>query len=237
MDPRFVQMNKASSMDFMRILRSLEEFLYEVMTWLVFYPRTLLRTALHPIEILDYSRAELRKAEDDQYQETISAPLFLMLSLVISHGVELALHLHPFANVGHGAEKLVGSDQNLIILRSLMFAVFPLMFALEQVRDAKQTLTRKSLRGPFYGECYPASVFCLVFGIGGTIDQAWPDKRAAGWAIMAVAIVWYLLVQIVWLKRFNDRWSRAIGVAVLCFLKASMVVFIVAVAVSLAILG
>jgi len=27
-------------MDFLRIIRSLEELLYEVMTWLVFYPRT-----------------------------------------------------------------------------------------------------------------------------------------------------------------------------------------------------
>ena len=39
-------------MDFMRILRSLEEFLYEVMTWLVFYPRTMWRALRHPIEML-----------------------------------------------------------------------------------------------------------------------------------------------------------------------------------------
>lgn len=232
-----MQTNKASSMDFMRILRSLEEFLYEVMTWLVFYPRTLLRTALRPIGILDYSRAELRKPEEEQYQETISAPLFLMLSLVISHGIELALHLHPFADFGDNAQQLVGSDQNLIILRSLMFAVFPLMFALEQVRTSKQALTRKSLRGPFYGECYPASVFCLVFGVGGTMAKAWPDQRAVGWALMATAAAWYLGLQIVWLRRFNDSWPRAAAAAVLCFLKASVVVFLMAAAVSLAILA
>lgn len=222
-------------MDFIRILRSLEEFLYEVMTWLVFYPRTLLRTAFRPIQVLEYSRAELRKPEEEQFQDTLSAPLFLMLSLVISHLIELALHLHPFANAGHAAEKLFGSDQNLVILRSLMFAVFPLMFAIEQVRDTKQTLTRTTLRGPFYGECYPASVFCLTVGIGSTIIQAFPSRASIGWALIVGALVWYLGLQVVWLKRFNDRWSRAILMAAACFLKAAMVMLAVATAIALAI--
>lgn len=59
-------LNKASQMDFMRILRSVEAFLYKVMTWLVFYPRTLIRTALRPIGMLEYSRAELRKPEESR---------------------------------------------------------------------------------------------------------------------------------------------------------------------------
>jgi hypothetical protein len=230
-------LNKASQMDFMRILRSLEDFLYEVMTWLVFYPRTLIRTALHPVAMLDYSRAELRKPEEEQYQDSLSAPLFLMLTLVISHGIELALHLHPFDGTGHAAEKILGSDQNLVILRSLMFAIYPLMFALEQVKDTKLALTRKTLRGPFFGECYPASVFCLVFGLGGTIMQASPGHAPVGWALMIAAAVWYLALQVAWLKRFNDTWTRSILVASSCFLKATMVVLLVASGVALAVLS
>lgn len=227
-------LNKASQMDFIRILRSLEEFLYEVMTWLVFYPRTLLRSAARPIEILEYSRAELRKPEEEQFQDTLSAPLFLMLSLVISHAIELALGSHPFADGTHGA-KLFGSYQNLVLLRSLMFATFPLMFALQQVKDAKQPLTRRSLRGPFFGECYPASVFCLVFGVGGTLVQTYPQRAAIGWALMAAATLWYAILQILWLKRFNDRWSRAILVTIGCLLKAAFVVLLVAAIVAFAI--
>jgi len=229
--------NKASQMDFMRILRSLEDFLYEVMTWLVFYPRTLIRTAFTPIAMLDYSRAELRKPEEEQYQDSLSAPLFLMLTLVIAHGVELALHLHPFAGKGHAAEALFGSDQNLVILRSLMFAVYPLMFALEQVKDTKLALTRKTLRGPFFGECYPASVFCLLFGVGGTVLQAWPDRAPIGGALMVAAAVWYLTLQVIWLKRFNATWTRSILVASSCFLKATVVVLAAGSAAALAVLS
>jgi hypothetical protein len=229
-------LNKAPSMDFMRILRSLEDFLYEVMTWLVFYPRTLIRTALHPVAMLDYSRAELRKPEEEQYEDSLSAPLFLMLTLVISHGVEMALHLHPFEGKGHAAENFFGSDQNLIILRSLMFPVYPLMFALEQVRDSKLALTRKTLRGPFFGECYPASVFCLLFGLGGTVIQAWPDRAPIGGALMVAAAGWYLALQVIWLKRFNDTWIRAMRVAAACFVKATAVVLLVASAAALTVL-
>lgn len=226
-------LNKATQMDFIRIIRSLEEFLYEVMTWLVFYPRTFLRTALCPVEVLEYSRAELRKPEDEQYQDTLSAPLFLMLSLVISHLIELAVRLHPFQGVGGLSERLFASDQNLIIVRSLMFAVFPLMFALEQVKNAGAPLTRKTLRGPFFGECYPASVFCLLVGVGGTVTQAFERYAPIGVALMVSVTLWYLGLQIVWLKRFNAGWGRATFLAILCFLKAAAVMIFAASAITL----
>lgn len=228
-------LNKASQMDFVRILRSLEEFLYEVMTWLVFYPRTVLRSALRPLETLAHGRKELNKPEDEQYQDLLSPPLFLMLSIVMAHLVELALHLHPFASAGHKAERLFGSDQNLIILRSLMFASYPLMYALERVRTSKQPLTRASLRGPFFSECYPASVFCLIFGMGGTIANGWQTHQYLGWSFMALAVVWYLGVQIAWQKRNGLSGARSVGVAIACFLKATLLLLTAASALAYAV--
>lgn len=222
-------------MDFIRILRSLEEFLYEVMTWLVFYPRTLLRSAIRPLDILEYSKAELHKPEEEQYQDTLSPPLFLMLSLVISHLIELSLHLHPFASIGHKAEKLFGSDQNLIIFRSLMFAAYPLMFALQQVKEAKQPLTRKTLRGPFFGECYPASVFCLLVGVAGTIGQAWPTRSWIGGVVVVLASVWYVGLQAAWTRRSNWTWRQSVMIAAGCFLKATLLLFAAGAAIILAI--
>lgn len=222
-------------MDFIRILRSLEEFLYEVMTWLVFYPRTLLRSAIRPLETLEYSRTELHKPEEEQYGETLSPPLFLMLSLVISHLIELGLHLHPFASIGHKAEKLFGSDQNLVILRSLMFAAYPLMFALQQVKEAKQPLTRKTLRGPFFGECYPASVFCLLVGISGTIAQAWPERAWIGAGVVVLTSAWYVGLQTAWTKRSNRTWRQSLMIAIGCFLKATLLLFAASAAITFAV--
>ncbi len=44
-------------MSFFQILRSVEDFLYEVMTWLVFYPRTLWRVIRHPRTMAAYLRS------------------------------------------------------------------------------------------------------------------------------------------------------------------------------------
>ncbi len=222
-------------MDFIRILRSLEEFLYEVMTWLVFYPRTLLRSAIRPLETLEYSRTELHKPEEEQYEQALSPPLFLMLSLVISHLIELSLHLHPFASIGHKAETLFGSDQNLVILRSLMFAAYPLMFALQQVKEAKQPLTRKTLRGPFFGECYPASVFCLLVGVAGTIGQAWPTHSWIGGIVVALASAWYVGVQAAWTRRASRTWKQSLAIAISCFLKATLLLLAAGTAITLAV--
>jgi hypothetical protein len=71
-------------MDFLRIIRSLEELLYEVRTWLVFYPRTLWRIAATPGRMMRYSDAEQADAPDRQYTATLSPPPFLMLTILIS---------------------------------------------------------------------------------------------------------------------------------------------------------
>lgn len=67
-------------MDPMRLLRSLEEFLYELVGWLVFYPRTFWRILRHPGAIARYTRQELGQAPERQFTETISPVLMLVLS-------------------------------------------------------------------------------------------------------------------------------------------------------------
>lgn len=49
-------------MDLMRLLRSLEEFLYELIGWLVFYPRTFWRILRHPGAIALHPQGASRAA-------------------------------------------------------------------------------------------------------------------------------------------------------------------------------
>ncbi|RZJ27826.1 MAG: hypothetical protein EON85_10405, partial [Brevundimonas sp.] len=76
-------------MNVLTILRSVEELLYEVMSWLLFYPRTLFMTLTHPLRTMRYSDGEQRDKPDQQYLETLSPPLFLVLSILLAHGLEL----------------------------------------------------------------------------------------------------------------------------------------------------
>ena len=120
-------------MDFVRILRSLEEVVYEAMTWIVFYPRTLWWSAVSPLRMLRYGQRELADSPDDQYTETLSPVLFLMITLALSHGLSQALA--PAAMELRGAmARLMSSEQNQLITRSVAFAIFPLVFASQQLR-------------------------------------------------------------------------------------------------------
>lgn len=78
-------------MDFIGIIRSLEELLYEVMSWLIFYPRTLWRMLTNPAAVPAYSDAEQNDRPDEQYTDTLSPPLLLMITMVLTYGLAHAI--------------------------------------------------------------------------------------------------------------------------------------------------
>ena len=105
-------------MNFFNLLQSLDELLYEVMSWLVFYPITLWRTLVRPLQMMDYSDVEQGDASDQQYTDTLSPPLFLLLSLILVHGVELAVVGNDAVVASKvGLSALVSNNTDLIILR------------------------------------------------------------------------------------------------------------------------
>jgi len=46
-------------LDFMKLLKSLEELLYELVSWLLFYPITMWRSVVSPLIMMRYADAEL----------------------------------------------------------------------------------------------------------------------------------------------------------------------------------
>lgn len=210
------------------MLRSLEELLYEVMTWLVFYPRTFILTLTQPLKTLEYSRAQMHRPEEEQFDRSLSPPLFLLLSLLLSHGVELGLHFDPFGPSNRTLHEM--SQQNLIAFRALVFALFPLMFALHHLKKSGLELSRSTLRGPFFIECYPAAVFAFLFGAGMTIANALPQGHLPGGLIAAAATVWYVTVQTVWISHIDKLRWRAFRTVLWQVLKAVTIIVAVALA-------
>lgn len=214
-------------MDFMRMLRSLEELLYEVMTWLVFYPRTVLLTLVQPLKTLEYCKAQFHRPEEEQFDHSLSPPLFLLLSLLLSHFLEIGLNIDPVAQAN--APILQMSEQNLLVFRSLVFAIFPLMFALRYVKASGLSLSRTTLRAPFFIECYPASVFALLLQIGMTMERGLHHGRIAGGVLAVAATVWYLAVQTAWLSRSDMGRLKAFSVALWQLVKALAIILLVAI--------
>ncbi|MFC3713239.1 hypothetical protein ACFOMD_11685 [Sphingoaurantiacus capsulatus] len=187
-------------MNFSQLLNSIDELLYEVMSWLVFYPITLWRVLTRPLTTMEYADDELGEREEEQYTDTLSPPLFLLISLLISHGIALALVGDSgLIDQKTGLAMLVTDDTALLIMRLLLFSLFPLIFATRLLGRRKRPLTRKSLKLPFYSQCYAAAPFALAVGLAATLHTYHHDSTAPAAAIIAtVAILWFVIVQSRW---------------------------------------
>jgi hypothetical protein len=201
-------------MNFMQLLSSLDELLYELMSWLIFYPITLWRTLRRPLLMMDYADAELGDAVEEQYTDTLSPPLFLVVSLLISHLIELALI--GDSGIVKRTDKLaalVSDDTSLLLLRLLIFSLFPIVMAANLLRCQHQRLTRDTLKPPFYSQCYVTAPFALAMGLAATLSQcreAW--AQLAGAALIPVALLWYGTLQSLWFAH-HLRVSRLRGFA------------------------
>ena len=200
-------------MIFMQFLRSLDDLLYEIATWLVFWPVTFWRTIRQPSAAMRYADAELGDAEADRYDDTLSPPLFLLLSLLISHALELALvGDSPLVASQQGLAKLISDDTSLLLVRLVFFSVFPLTVSLSILAARKRKLTRETLRPPFYALCYPTGVFALLLGIGTLLAQLHrgPVVGAIGAAVAVASFVWFAAVLTHWIRRtFRTTRRRA----------------------------
>jgi hypothetical protein len=188
-------------MDFLRIIQSLEELLYEVMTWLVFYPRTLWRSIRHPIKLLHYSDRELKDAPDDQFTDLLSPPLFLFLTILLSHLIEVAFHQSLPKVTTKLGEQIMASDENLLILRATLFSIYPLSFAVMRLNRQKTPLNRATLRQPFFAQCYIAGPAALLLGIASLLMRAsQPSLILTGATLALLTITCYLRIEIIWLR-------------------------------------
>lgn len=219
-------------MDFMKILKSLEEALYEVMVWLVFYPLTFWKVLTRPGEMMAYADSELSDKGEDRYSDRLSPPIFLAITLGISHALELA--------VGYNVidKGIFADDTNLLALRMVLYSAYPLVLSVRLLRKQGIPLDRRALKPPFYAQCYVAAPWAMVVGWAPQIAYAAKganDERAAMFAVLAIVLagVWYMTLQARWFARELgvSRWS-GLRNALWTFFEATVIVVTINIAVS-----
>jgi hypothetical protein len=101
----------------------------------------------------------------------------------------------------------VTDNATALVLRVIVFAAFPLFLAARLVRGKGEALDRRSLRQPFYAQCYPAAVFALGVSLGTSLillDNA-PAHRA-GQMLATASMLYFGAVETRWFAI-----SRAVG--------------------------
>lgn len=188
-------------MDFLKILKSFEEFVYEALTWLVLLPRTLWRIVVSPRRMTSYAGAQLASQSETRFSEAISPPLLLILCVLLSHFIDLAVR-DPAPQIEQGLGAMVlSSEQNLLLYRTIAFGVWSLAGAVYLLIRTHRPVDRETLRAPFYEQCYLVSPFAFTMSISLTLlalDKTWALLVAA--AIFIGATGWFWLAQAAWFR-------------------------------------
>ncbi|WP_156378596.1 MULTISPECIES: permease [unclassified Rhizobium] len=183
----------------MKVLKSLEELLYELVSWLVFYPLTLWRAVTSPLSMMRYADLELADRLEDQYDDVISPPLFLLITLLLAQAVSTLMPKGAAETAAEAA--LTQSDTNLLLARGVIFGIFPLAMAVTLLVSKGIRITRNTLRPPFFSQCYVAAPFAFLLGLA--IDLMLVpggDSQTAGLAGLGGALLWYGQAQVRWFR-------------------------------------
>jgi hypothetical protein len=185
-------------MDFMKLFKSLEELLYEVIVMLVFFPKTLWLTLRYPQRMMDYANTELGDVLSEQYKDTLSPPLFLMLCVALSY---LAEQTVPGSLDTSALPSFLRDSQNLLAFRVLIFSLFPLAFSLRLLNGLGQPLDRDTLRAPFFAQCFVAAPMAMIVGLAQALRNL-PLAHAGliSTVLLLLGIGWYLRQQVWWLR-------------------------------------
>jgi hypothetical protein len=185
--------------------RSIGEVLYEMALWLLFYPRTLWRVLLRPAEVG-------MTGEGEPGAELVSPPLFLMISILVAHALDLAMR----AELG---ERDDGLDLSLLVFRVVAFSLFPLVMAVGALKREGRPVDRQTLRGPFYLQCFYAAPFAISVSVAAVLARASAGSvRMAAAGLILAAVAWYLCVETRWLRSgLAVGRLRAFGVALWLF--------------------
>lgn len=187
-------------MDFFKIIEQLDEILYQVVSWLIFYPITLWRMIRAPLKTMQAAERELVESESKQFEDIVPPPLFLLLTILLVHAIELgAAGDNGVIASTRGLSRLISSDTSLIVFRILMFSILPLAASVRLIKARGGQVDTKSLKGPFYAQCYAAGLFVLLSdGLALLIERHLSFEDPHYYAILAASLIWLLVVEARW---------------------------------------
>lgn len=197
-------------MDIFKLSQSLDELIFDVMMWVIFYPYTLFRVLIWPGRMIDYVTAELRKnpEKDEIFDRGISPPLFLFLSIVIawmvSPDVGGLLQLQSQTAL---AKAVNDSSITMLTYRLAEFCVFPFAGALIYEWRTEGAISRESFRRPFFQQAYLCGPLAIVLSVSSVLTLKFKndvDILAYSAIALIVVMAWYLWTQIVFFRRTMD---------------------------------
>lgn len=148
-------------MDFAKLLKSVEDAVYEVMVWLLLLPKTMLWTMFKPKNAIEYVDMEWEKKPDERFDEYLSPVMLWLLSAVIPMTLWFIL-ARPDVETTQDFLKALSND---IYQVTFYMMLIPFLYIAWAEWLNKQPIRRSGLKISFYRHCYalaPAQVLTLL---------------------------------------------------------------------------
>lgn len=194
-------------MPFLIFLKSFEILLYEIMSWLVFYPRTLWRAARHPVEMMERAETELKLPPAEQFKDLVSPPIFLLITVVAANGIEVAVVGNSaLIDNGIGLAGMITDNTSLILFRLVAFASLPMIAAAFAIGVLRRPLNRDTLQPLFYGQCFVTTPVVLLCSIAETLTRLpEPQANIPAAIVFLAASIFYIAVEASWFAHESKR--------------------------------
>ena len=230
-------------MDFMGLLRSVEDILFEIVSWLYFYPRTFLLSLFRPQRMMAYADDELDDRPQARYESTINPPVFLMITIAMASSVsDFILGPEAVAQAIKDSPEFLRDWKNDLMFTAFIFSIYPLLLSIDLLRHRKIAIDRTSLRPPFYSQCFVAAPFglanyvALAFMSDDTYEYeilgAFYDGVYIGFPIFLLTLAWYTVQQARWFRRelgtslVKSSWIAAFAIFKGFFVTSSILLLI-----------
>ena len=111
-------------MDFIKLIQSLQELVFEMVVWVLLLPKTFFRALLRPDLMVKYVNSELQKEPEKQFDDYISPVLFYLMLAVIP----AALYTWMGQNTALEGEPFLGLTENNVLTSVLTTLISLLIY-------------------------------------------------------------------------------------------------------------
>lgn len=180
-------------MDLFNLPKLIEQGVYDVMMWILFFPLTVLRMIVSPRRTLAYVREQSGQDPATSFSNAMRPALFLAIAIIIGTFVAPddldALRRTTTSDLG---KAVYSSWTSMTAFSMIALCLVPLVGALLLDLLTPGEVSRETLRTPFEQQCYIGAPSALVLSF---LFGASPIGLTARIALAVAAAVWVVAAE------------------------------------------